>query len=204
MIRTYFPNLKEDTAEQLGQLAPLYEDWNAKINVISRKDMDSFYERHVLHALAIEKMQLIKKGARILDVGTGGGFPGIPLAILHSEASFHLVDSITKKIKVVQAVAQELNLENVKAEKARVEQLRGSYDLILSRAVAKTTTLLDWTSHLLAKNGQHLLLKGGELTEELAEAKKHHKGIKIKVYPLSDWFKEEFFETKKLVHIRKT
>ncbi|TDN78957.1 16S rRNA m(7)G-527 methyltransferase [Salegentibacter sp. 24] len=179
----------------------LYKDWNLKINVVSRKDIDEIYLRHVLHSLGIAKIQQFRPGSKILDVGTGGGFPGIPLAILFPETNFHLVDSIGKKMKVVNEVVEGLGLTNVKTTNARVEEVKGSYDFIVSRAVAAMPTFVHWTKGKIAKKSQHelkngiLYLKGGDLTEELQD---YPKAV---VYKLSDYFKEEFFETKKVVYL---
>lgn len=203
IISHYFPNLSSNQQAKFSMLGELYEHWNAQINVISRKDMDQFYLHHVLHSLAIAKVLNFKPGSEILDVGTGGGFPGIPLAILFPETKFHLVDSIGKKIKVVDEVANALGLENVKAEQRRVEELQGNYDFVVSRAVAQWTDLYLWTWKLLKKKQQNgmpngwLLLKGGDLSEEFKQVK-HGKEI----YSLSDFFQEEFFETKKLVYVQ--
>lgn len=201
IITTYFPNLTETQTKQFELLAELYKDWNLKINVVSRKDIDEIYLRHVLHSLAIAKVQPFLPNARVLDVGTGGGFPGIPLAILFPETHFHLVDSIGKKIKVVQEVAQGLELENVKVTNARAETIKDQYDFIVSRAVAQMDTFTHWVKGRVAKKSVHelkngiLYLKGGDLTEELANFPKAAQ------YPLSNYFKEEFFETKTVVHL---
>lgn len=200
-IFTYFPELTPVQKEQFEQIKSLYKDWNLKINVVSRKDINEIYLRHVLHSLAIAKLQPFQSGAKILDIGTGGGFPGIPLAILFPETEFHLVDSIGKKIKVVNEVKDGLGLENVKAFNCRVEEMEGHYDFIISRAVAKMETFVRWVKGRIAKKNTHelrngiLYLKGGDLTEELARYQT------AKVYPLSDFFREEFFETKSLVHL---
>lgn len=182
-------------------LSSLYEDWNLKINVVSRKDIDELYLRHVLHSLAIAKIQAFQPGSKILDVGTGGGFPGIPLAILFPETQFHLVDSIGKKIKVVEEVAEGLQLQNVKATNARVESITGQYDFIVSRAVAQMETFVHWVKARVAKKSKHelkngiLYLKGGDLTEELS------KFPKATLYPIKDYFEEPFYETKSVVHL---
>lgn len=200
-ILTYFPDLSPEQIEKFNSLQELYEEWNEKINVISRKDMDDFYERHVLHSLGIAKIQPFMHGARILDIGTGGGFPGIPLAIMFPEARFHLVDSIGKKIKVVQEVAHSLGLANVLAEQNRAENITGEYDFIVSRAVTGMDDFVKWTKNKIAKKQMHTLkngilyLKGGDLTDELRNFEK------ATVFQLSDYFDEAFFETKKLVHI---
>jgi len=179
----------------------LYKFWNAQINVISRKDIDELYIKHVLHSLGIAKVQSFKPGSKVLDVGTGGGFPGIPLAILFPETNFYLVDSIGKKIKVVKEVAEALGLKNVKAEQIRAENVKGEFDFIVSRAVTKMDDFVAWTRKKIAKKQRHeikngiLYLKGGDLTDELASFPK------ATLYDLTDFFKEEFFETKKVVHI---
>ena len=201
LLLQYFPQLTEVQKDQFKSLQELYEDWNLKINVVSRRDIDELYLRHVLHSLGIAKIQPFLPGSKILDVGTGGGFPGIPLAILFPEVKFHLVDSIGKKIKVVEEVIQGLKLENVKATNARVETISGKYDFIVSRAVAQMDTFVHWTDGKIAKKSNHerkngiLYLKGGDLTEELKFYPK------ATVYPLSDFFDDEFFETKSLVHL---
>lgn len=183
-------------------MLPLYREWNAKINVISRKDIDNLYLNHVLHSLAIAKAISFKPGASVLDVGTGGGFPGIPLAILFPETRFHLVDSIGKKITVVKNVAQGVALKNVVAEQIRAEQVKGEYDFIVSRAVTRLKEFYGWIHRKVKNESKHslyngiLYLKGGELDEELAELRKPHQ-----VTDLSTYFKEEFFETKKLVYV---
>jgi len=201
IITTYFPNLNETQIKQFELLSELYKDWNLKINVVSRKDIDEIYLRHVLHSLGIAKVLSFRPNSRVLDVGTGGGFPGIPLAILFPETQFHLVDSIGKKIKVVQEVSQGLELENVQVTNARVETVQGRYDFIVSRAVAQMDTFTHWVKGRVAKKSVHelkngiLYLKGGDLTEELANFPKATQ------YPLSDYFKEDFFETKTVVHL---
>lgn len=198
----YFPELTSRQQDQFRQLLPLYKEWNEKINVISRKDIDNLYVNHVLHSLAIAKVITFHKGARILDVGTGGGFPGIPLAILFPETNFHLVDSIGKKITVVKAVAEATGLENVKAEQARAEMLKGEYDFVVSRAVAKLNELYKWTHKLIRKKSDHplangiLCLKGGDLVEELAEVSRP-----LRLFPLPDFFEEVYFETKVVVYV---
>lgn len=204
LILNYFPNLTAEQKERFAALDGLYRDWNAKINVISRQDIDALYEKHVLHSLSIAKVVQFKPGTEILDVGTGGGFPGIPLAILFPMVDFHLVDSIGKKIKVVQEVANALGLTNVKAEQIRVEQLNTTYDFVISRAVTRLKPFLGWVRYKIHKAGNNdrpngvLYLKGGDLTEELAEVTDRYR-----VYDLSDYFEEPFFETKKLIYIPK-
>ena len=198
----YFPDLSERQKEQYAALSDLYGYWNERINVISRKDMDNLYERHVLHSLGIAKVQPFKPGCDILDVGTGGGFPGIPLAIMFPKTHFHLVDSIGKKIKVVEAVVSELGLENVKAEQARAESINGVYDFVVSRAVTDLTTFVKWVRGKISSIQYHdlnngiLYLKGGDLEEEL----KPFAG-KARIYELGDFFDEVFFETKKVVYL---
>lgn len=201
IIQKYFPNLTEIQLEQFTRLQELYQDWNLKINVVSRKDIDELYLRHVLHSLGIAKVISFKPGSKILDVGTGGGFPGIPLAILFPETQFHLVDSIGKKIKVVNEVAEGLGLENVKTTNGRAEEVKGEYDFIVSRAVAQMETFVGWTKGKTAKKQNHelkngiLYLKGGDLSEELA------KYTSATIYDLTNYFDEDFFETKKVVHL---
>lgn len=196
-----FPNLTENQVEQLHKLEALYHDWNAKINVISRKDIDELYTKHVLHSLAIAKVQLFEPGTYILDVGTGGGFPGIPLAILFPETRFYLIDVIAKKIKVVQAVVDGLGLNNVKAEQMRAENVKGDYDFIVSRAVTNMPDFVSWIKDKIKKENKHTLkngilyLKGGDLTEELKDFPNATE------YNIADFFKDEFFETKKVVHV---
>ena len=202
IILKYFPNLSAKQREQFVALSPLYKEWNEKINVISRKDMDELYTHHVLHSLAIAKFIEFQPNAHVLDVGTGGGFPGIPLAILFPQTKFHLVDSIGKKITVVTEVAKALGLDNVLAEKSRAEELMGDYDFVISRAVAPVAELLKWTGHLVEKGGNHalkngwILLKGGDLADEIKQA-----GRRAEVLDLSNWFNEDFFLTKKIVYI---
>ncbi len=201
LVLKYFPQLSDNQKNQFEELQSLYEDWNLKINVVSRKDIDELYLRHVLHSLGIAKVQTFLPGSKILDVGTGGGFPGIPLAILFPEVEFHLVDSIGKKIKVVEEVVAGLQLQNVKATNARVETVSGKYDFIVSRAVAQMDTFAHWVSGKVAKKSVHdrkngiLYLKGGDLSEEL----KYYP--KATVFPLRDFFEEDFFETKSVVHV---
>ncbi len=201
ILTTYFNELTDVQLHQFKQLDNLYKEWNAQINVISRKDIDELYIRHVLHSLGIAKVQSFKPGSHIFDVGTGGGFPGIPLAILFPEAQFHLVDSIGKKIKVVQEVANALGLQNVKAEHCRAEKVKGEFDFIISRAVTNMDDFVKWTRKKVAKKQNHelkngiLYLKGGDLTEELTNFPK------ATIYNLSDYFIEDFFKTKKVVHL---
>jgi 16S rRNA (guanine527-N7)-methyltransferase len=201
-ISHYFPTLSTLQVGQFSKLLNLYAIWNNQINVISRKDLDNFYERHVLHSLGIAKVYSFQPGTTVLDVGTGGGFPGIPLAILFPETNFVLVDSIGKKIKVVNEVATALGLTNVQAHHLRAEQVKGTFDFVISRAVTAMPVFVDWVKTKIKKgkasdgfsNGI-LYLKGGDLTEEF-------KGLsgKFKEYPLSNYFSEDFFETKKVIH----
>jgi 16S rRNA (guanine527-N7)-methyltransferase len=201
-VLSYFPNLSQKAKDQLAQLLPLYEEWNSQINVISRKDLDQLYTRHVLHSLAIHKFLQFAPGSRVLDIGTGGGFPGIPLAILNPEVQFVLVDSIGKKIKVVQEVAQAIGLTNVTAIHERAEKVKGPFDFVVSRAVAELRLLLQWSNGKLTKKQINALpngiicLKGGDLTEEFKGLSKD-----IEVYDLQQWFADPFFETKKLVYL---
>ncbi len=204
LITKYFPDLTARQQEQFAALDSLYREWNAQINVISRQDMDGLYEKHVLHSLGIAKVIQFVPGTEILDVGTGGGFPGIPLAILFPDCDFHLVDSIGKKIKVVQGVVDALGLTNVVAEQARVEHLDTTYDFVVSRAVTQLKPFLGWVRYKILKTGSNrlrngvLYLKGGDLTEELAEISDRYK-----IYNLSDYFDGEFFETKKVIYVPK-
>ena len=203
IITNYFQGLTEQQIEQFTQLENLYEKWNAQINVVSRKDIDELYVRHVLHSLGIAKVISFKPKTRVLDVGTGGGFPGIPLAILFPEVDFVLVDSIGKKIKVVNEVAQALGLQNVKAYHKRAEEVDGQFDFVVTRAVARIKKVLPWIKGKLKadsinniKNGV-LFLKGGDLTEEIEES-----GKKVELFPLTHFFKEDFFETKVVAYTR--
>jgi len=203
IVFKYFPELTPLQKNQFLQLGVLYQDWNQKINVVSRKDIDELYLRHVLHALGIAKIQRFNEGAEVLDVGTGGGFPGIPLAILFPGTQFTLVDAIGKKIKVVNEVVEGLNLENVQAFHSRVEDLPGQFDFIVSRAVAAMPTFVHWTKGKIKKEAQHerrngiLYLKGGDLSEELACY------TTAQIFDLKDYFEEDFFETKKVVYLPK-
>lgn len=205
LIFSYFPDLNETQKNQFLRLKELYEDWNSKINVISRKDMDQFYIHHVLHSLSIAYYFHFRKDAQILDIGTGGGFPGIPLAIFFPEVNFHLTDSIGKKITVVNAVAEELNLNNVKGEKIRSEESTLKYDHIITRAVAPLKELLTWSNNKYKlnkysdENPALIALKGGDLDDEISDAMNHFPRFKCKLINLNKDFKEEFFETKKLV-----
>ena len=202
-IEHYFPNLTEIQKNQFDQLENLYRHWNEQINVISRKDTENFYERHVLHSLGIAKVIEFSEGSKILDIGTGGGFPGIPLAILFPNCQFTLVDSIGKKIRVVNEVKNELGLKNVVAIHERAENIVDKFDFIVSRAVTAMPDFIRWTSGKISKNQRNTLkngilyLKGGDLNEELSTVQQ-----KTKVFNLSEIYSEEFFETKKVVHVR--
>jgi len=201
LIFKYFPDLSAEKLEQFELLEELYKDWNQKINVVSRKDIDELYLRHVLHSISISKFQKFMPNTTVLDVGTGGGFPGIPLAILFPEVHFTLVDSIGKKIKVVQEVVDGLQLKNVSTINSRVEAIEGQFDFIVSRAVAAMPTFVHWVKGKIKKESVHqrrngiLYLKGGDLAEELKDYKN------VELIRLSDYFEEDFFETKKLVYL---
>lgn len=201
-IKSHFPELTPTQINQFEQLRPLYQEWNAQINVISRKDIDELYTRHVLHSLGIAKVIQFKSGTRILDVGTGGGFPGIPLAILFPTSTFHLVDAIGKKIKVVREVAAALDLQNVTAEHQRAEKVSGSFDFVISRAVTRMKPFIHWVHQKIRPTGTNdlangiLYLKGGDLTEEMREVRRPWSE-----YALADHFTDPFFETKKVIYI---
>ena len=201
-LENYFPEINHRQAEQFAMLGGLYAEWNSRINVVSRKDIDHLYERHVLHSLAIAKVISFAAGARVLDVGTGGGFPGVPLAILFPETCFHLIDSIGKKLKVVDAVVDALNLQNVTTQQIRAEQLTGKYDFAVSRAVCSVSDFLPWMKGKITKQNLHslpngmLFLKGGDLAAELSPYRN-----RTTVFPISDFFTEPFFEEKKVVHV---
>lgn len=198
----YFPNLTNIQREQLSHLKEIYDRWNAMINVISRKDMDNFYIHHVLHSLAIARVLTFIPSTKILDVGTGGGFPGIPLAILFPDSEFTLLDSIEKKIKVVSAVAEELGLKNVIPLRKRVEEEKGKYHFVISRAVTEFPSFVKLTSKNIDRKGNNKLrngiiyLKGGDLTQELSLFQK-----KVRIWEITDFFNEPFFETKKIIYL---
>ena len=201
IVFKYFPKISEVQKNQFLNMQALYQDWNKKINVVSRKDIDELYLRHVLHSLGIAKVLEFQPGAAVLDVGTGGGFPGIPLAILFPNTRFTLVDAIGKKIRVVDEVVSGLELSNVETFHSRVEDVQGQFDFIISRAVAAMPTFVHWTRGKIKKKSTHALrngilyLKGGDLSEELKDYKN------TRIFPLSDYFEEEFFETKKVVYL---
>lgn len=201
LIVSYFPGLTDEQRGQFARLEALYRDWNAKINVISRKDMDAFWVHHVLHSLAIAKVVRFLAGTKIMDVGTGGGFPGIPLAILFPEADFYLVDSIGKKIKVVEGVRDALGLKNVRAAQMRAEQVREKQDFIVSRGVTAFPAFVHWVADKIRRKSRNALangilyLKGGEFQEEIQAY-----GRQVTLYPIADFFREGFFETKKIIH----
>ncbi len=201
VLERYFP-LSEKQRAQYKQLGPLYAEWNTKINVISRKDIDNIYTHHILHSMGIAKVQSFKSGAQILDVGTGGGFPGIPLAILFPETEFYLIDSIGKKITVVNEIAKTLGLKNVRADHLRAETAKGKYDFVVSRAVTRMKEFYEWVANKIKTTSFHeldngiLYLKGGDLSEEMNELKRPYR-----VVDLTDFFEEPFFDTKKVVHV---
>ncbi|NNE54747.1 MAG: 16S rRNA (guanine(527)-N(7))-methyltransferase RsmG [Flavobacteriales bacterium] len=203
LITQYFPDLTPQQSEQFAQLEALYREWNEQINVISRKDIDQLYERHVLHSLGIAKVLRFKSGSEILDVGTGGGFPGIPLAILFPDSQFHLVDSIGKKIKVVQEVSRAIGLKNVTAEHQRAEKVKRKFDFVISRAVTNLPKFMNFINGKIKARQKNALpngllyLKGGEFDEELKSIR-----FDAEVYPLSEHFSEAFFESKKVVYVR--
>lgn len=203
LIHKYFPDLSDVQVAKLAALQEIYDFWNARINVISRKDTAGFYERHVLHALSIAKVIGFEAGASVVDIGTGGGFPGIPLAIFFPSVKFHLVDSIGKKIKVVDAVKEAIQLDNVTSEQVRAEESRHPpFDYAISRAVAPLNKLVDWSRHLLKKNKNSLIppelicLKGGDLTQEISES-----NVRPKLYEISHFFSESFFANKFILRV---
>ena len=201
LILKYFPDLTSDQIDKFSKLEALYQDWNLKINVVSRKDIDELYLRHVLHSLAIAKIIQFKPESKIMDVGTGGGFPGVPLAILFPECQFHLVDSINKKLNVVREVIAGCGIENIKISHSRVEEVNDTYDFIVSRAVAAMPTFVHWVKGKIAKDNKHdlrngiIYLKGGDLSEELQDYKT------TAIYDITTFYEEDFFETKKVVHL---
>ena len=203
IILKYFPDLSPAQQQQYQQLPGLYNFWNNQINVISRKDIDSLFERHVLHSLGIAKVMPFLAGETVLDVGTGGGFPGLPLAIMFPETQFYLVDSIGKKIKVVNEVAKAIGLKNLKAGHIRAEEVPGKFDFVVSRAVTQLKDFYPWVKGKFNKTSKNTLpngilyLKGGDLTQEIAES-----GLQVKQYHLKDYFSEEFFETKQVIYVR--
>ncbi|WDF45197.1 16S rRNA (guanine(527)-N(7))-methyltransferase RsmG [Chryseobacterium sp. KACC 21268] len=202
LVLKYFPDITSEQKDQFAELEKLYKDWNEKINVISRKDTDSLYEKHILHSLGIAKVMQFADNTKVLDIGTGGGFPGIPLAILFPNAQFTLVDSIGKKITVVKGVTESLGLKNVTAHHMRAEQLKEKFHFVVSRAVTQMPVFLTWLRGKFEKeqfNPKHngvLYLKGGDLGEELA-------GLRCEIFQLKNYFEEEFFDTKKVVYLSK-
>ena len=203
LLLKYFPDITLKQRKQFEQLPELYNYWNNQINVISRKDIEQLYERHVLHSLGIAKVMTFLPGENVLDVGTGGGFPGIPLAILFPETDFYLVDSIGKKIKVVQEVASAIGLQNLKASHLRAEQVDEKFDFVVSRAVTRLKEFYPWVKGKFNKQSKNklpngiLYLKGGDLEQEIAES-----GLAVQQYHLKDYFEEEFFETKQVIYVK--
>jgi 16S rRNA (guanine527-N7)-methyltransferase len=203
LLIKYFPSLTQHQLKQFKQLPDLYSFWNSQINVISRRDITLIYERHILHSLGIAKTMSFMPGEKVLDVGTGGGFPGIPLAILFPETNFYLVDSIGKKIKVVQEVAKAIELKNLTAVHQRAEQINEKFDFVISRAVTQLKDFYPWVKDKFNRQSKNLLpngilyLKGGDLTNEIAES-----GLKVQQYYLRNYFEEEFFETKQVVYVK--
>jgi 16S rRNA (guanine527-N7)-methyltransferase len=202
LIIKYFPDLTSHQRHYFAQLQELYTDWNSKINVISHKDIDNLYEHHVLHSLAIAKLISFKPGTSVMDIGTGGGFPGIPLAIMFPDINFYLVDSIGKKIKVVNEIIGSLGLKNAKAEQIRAEQVNQKFDFIVSRAVADLPTIYGWVKNKIKSKSYNLIqnglicMKGGDITEETNPLKNH-----ITIYKIENYFSEDYFKDKKLVYI---
>ncbi len=202
-LKRYFPFLEDRQLDLFERFRQEFLQWNEKINLISRKDTENIYPHHILHSLAIAKACPFKPNCEILDIGTGGGFPGLPLAIMFPQTKFTLVDSIGKKIKVVQAITETLGLENVKSCQTRAEQVEGQFDFIVSRAVTTFADFIPWTKGKVSKIQYHdlpngiLYLKGGDLTEELSAVKRPYR-----IFEISDWFEDEFFQTKKVIHIK--
>ena len=202
IILKYFPNLSEQQTERFKMLKPLYEKWNARINVISRKDIGHLYERHVLHSLSIAWVISFNPGTKILDVGSGGGFPGVPLAIFFPQCQFHLIDSIGKKVRVIDEIVSELQLKNVSTQQIRAEELAGQWDFIVSRAVTALPVFTRWVVRLISSKQENpipngiLYLKGGNVDEELRSTEMKHS-----VYVLDEFFEEDFFRTKALIHL---
>jgi len=205
-ILSYFRDLNDQQQNQFQLLGPLYKEWNQKINVISRKDIDNLYTRHVLHSLSIPAVVRFRSGADILDLGTGGGFPGIPLAILYPEVNFTLIDGTRKKIHVVQEVVEALGLQNVTAHQKRAEELKGKFDFVVSRGVARLSKLVSWSQHLLKRKERHalpnglLVLKGGDIDSEIKELPA---GNYVEVYPINDFFAEAEFEDKYVIYVQR-
>lgn len=202
ILQKYFPQLSENQIEKYKKAEVLYLDWNSKINLISRKDSDQLMERHILHSLGIAKMIQFKEGTKILDVGTGGGFPGIPLAIMFPQAHFHLIDSIGKKIRVVKDIAEKLQLKNVTAEQVRAEKVKGHFDFVVSRAVTRLPIFNEWVRGKIKRKGFNeihngiIYIKGGDVLQEI-----HDTGKNFQILELEKLFETEFFETKKVVHL---
>ncbi len=201
VIYKYFPDLSAEQKSRIELLYPLYREWNEKINVISRKDIDELYVRHVLHAMSITKFVDFTNCHTVLDIGTGGGFPGIPLAILFPGIKFHLVDSIGKKIQVVTAIAESLQLTNVKAEQSRAEQIMGKYDVITCRAVAQLSDFYGWIHKNTKPDTEVICLKGGDLVQEIYDFRQKYRQKKIKVHDINDAIDLPFFDTKKILVI---
>ena len=208
-LLVYFPDLTERQREQFAQLGPLYREWNQRINVVSRKDIDELYKHHVLHSLAMTQLINFRPGARVLDLGCGGGFPGIPLAIVYPEAEWTLVDSTRKKLTVVEAVAEAIGLDNVATVHTRVEDYkagRGRFDFVVSRAVASLPQLYSWARLMFAQQDRHsipnglIAYKGGSTQRMKDELKSLHRSIYRESYPIREWFKEEYFWEKYLVY----